>query len=46
MADRTKKALPGLDPNNAIPAYGIQSKAVSKDTNFKDLSFTLTAESL
>jgi hypothetical protein len=46
MAESIKKALPGSDPSNAIPAYGIQSKAVSKDTNFKDLCFTQTAESL
>jgi hypothetical protein len=44
MAESIKKALPGLDPNNAVTAYDIQSKTVSKDTIFRDLSFNLTAE--
>lgn len=33
MADQTQKALSGSDPNNALTADGIQSKAVSKDTH-------------
>lgn len=32
MANQTQKALVGSDPNNALTAYGIQSKAVIKDT--------------
>jgi hypothetical protein len=34
MADRTKKALPGLDPSNARTALGIESKAVFKYTYY------------
>ncbi len=34
MACSIKKALPGLDPNNAHTALGIESKAVFKYTYF------------
>jgi hypothetical protein len=34
MADRTKKALPGIVPNNARTALGIESKAEYKYTYY------------
>lgn len=42
----TKKALPGLDPRNALPANGIQSKAVCKYTEFIEYLFSANPEIL
>jgi hypothetical protein len=40
MRAQLKKALNGLIPNNAPPRYGIQSKAVSKYTEFIENLFS------
>jgi hypothetical protein len=46
MADRIKKALPGIVPDNARTALGIESKAVFKYTYFLGSLFSQNFEIL